>query len=169
MKAPSLPWMLTAVLAGAGLLCWIAPSSFLSAVSRPASHFVERGDLHRDRHYVTPAQLTASSESTEQLITPLHAVTHEGRSVSWEDLSRGRPVVFVFIKAGCPCSVQFQPFFTQVERAYRNRVQFVGVMDGSIATARHFVETNHVSYPILADSEHALIKSSRHPTVRTSR
>jgi peroxiredoxin len=107
-------------------------------------------------HYVTPAQLTAAAQLGEQRIT-LTGMTHEGRPFDWSRFAVGRPVVIVFIKQGCPCSVQFEPFFRRLEDAYSGAVRVLGIIDGDCATARRYVETAQVKHPVLADPERTLI------------
>ena len=63
----------------------------------------------------------------------------------------------VFIKDGCPSSVEFEPFFHRIACAYESRVQFVGVIDCSVEVARSSVTARHVPYPLLADPDRALI------------
>jgi peroxiredoxin len=88
-------------------------------------------------------------------------LAHDGRCRTWQELSGGHPVVVVFIKKGCPCNVEFEPFFHRLYQAYRASVHFVGVIDAGVETARQYAEDNHVPYLVLADSERALISRLR--------
>jgi len=88
-------------------------------------------------------------------------IAHDGRRRTWQELSGGDPVVVVFIKKGCPCSVEFEPFFHRLYRAYAESVRFVGVIDGGVETARRYAEDNHVPYLVLADPERVLISRFR--------
>jgi hypothetical protein len=65
--------------------------------------------------------------------------------------------VLVFIKKDCPCSVEFEPSFHRLERCYKGRVRFFGVIDGSVTDARHYAEANRVPYTVLADPDRAII------------
>jgi hypothetical protein len=48
---------------------------------------------------------------------PIPVLGHDGKRREWQDLAAARPVVAVFIKRGCPCSVEFEPFFHRLSRA----------------------------------------------------
>jgi peroxiredoxin len=94
---------------------------------------------------------------TNRPVAPFTAVAHDGQPVGWAELSAGRPLVLVFIKKGCPCSVEFEPFFHRVEKSYRDCVRFAGVIDGPADVARRYAQANQVPYPVLADAERQLI------------
>jgi hypothetical protein len=92
---------------------------------------------------------------------PITVVGHDGKRRNWKELAAARPVVMVFIKRGCPCSVEFEPFFHRLSRAYRGPVCFVGVIDGGVETARRYSEANRVPYLVLADPRRVLISNFR--------
>jgi peroxiredoxin len=97
------------------------------------------------RRYVTLTQLQESSA----LI---------GRPMAWTALSGGRPVLLVFIKNGCPCSVEFEPYFHRLHEAYGGTVRVFGVIDGDDSTAQQYAVTNSVPYPLIADPDERLIR-----------
>jgi peroxiredoxin len=101
--------------------------------------------------------LAASGTATGLSLASLAAVASDGRRLTWEEISGGRPVVFVFIKDGCPCSIRFEPFFHRIAHAFQDRVRFVGVIDGSADVARAYVAANKVPYLVLTDPDRALI------------
>jgi peroxiredoxin len=109
-----------------------------------------------DRHYVSPQQL-ADGHTTETRDAPLSGIDQHGVPRSWSDLSTGRSVALVFVKDGCPCSVEFEPYFHRLAAAYPEAVRFVTIINGDVRTARRFADENHVPYPVLADEAHALI------------
>jgi peroxiredoxin len=110
-----------------------------------------------DRHYVTLDQLAETSCAARRSMADLQAVAHDRGAVSFAELSGSQPVVLVFVKHGCPCSVEFQPVFNRLSRAFDGRVQVVGVIDGTVEVARMYALTNDVPYSILADAERAII------------
>jgi hypothetical protein len=114
-----------------------------------------------EKHYVTPQQLVASGAMSSQSLGPITALGHDGRRRGWKELAAGHPVVLVFIKKGCPCNVEFEPFFHRLYQAYRGSVRFVGVIDGGAETARRYAEANRVPYLVLADPERSLISRCR--------
>jgi peroxiredoxin len=115
-------------------------------------------DHTREKHFVTPRQLADSNAMVSRAADGLEATGHDGRRRRWADLSGGQPVVVVFIKDGCPCSAEFEPFFQRVAALYRGRVRFVGVIDAPVETARQYVAEQHVPYPVLADPDRRIIR-----------
>jgi hypothetical protein len=113
--------------------------------------------LPNEKHYVTSQQLTASGAMSAHALGPITAVAHDGLRREWSELAGDQPVVLVFIKKSCPCSVEFEPYFHRLYRAYRRSVRFVGVIDGGIETARQYAEANEVPYLVLADPGLGLI------------
>jgi peroxiredoxin len=104
-----------------------------------------------EKHYVTPRQLAAAGSMQGSRATSLSALSEDNVPVAWAELVDGQPLLIVFIKNGCPCSVEFEPFFHRLERAYRRAVRFVGLIDGEPDDARRYRTANAVPYPILAD------------------
>jgi peroxiredoxin len=109
------------------------------------------------KHYVTPTQLTASNGVVRRVVDDFAVTTTDGRRLDWSTLSDGRPVVVVFIKDGCPCSVEFEPYFHRLHDAYRGSTRFIGVIDGDASRARRYAEANSVPYAVVADPEQRLI------------
>lgn len=108
-------------------------------------------------HYVAPTQLAESNAATRRDCLGLAAEANDGSRVNWSELSRGRPVVLVFIKSGCPCNVEVESYLGRVERLYRDAVRFAGVIDGDVAVAREYVGKQQVEHPVLADPDLQLI------------
>jgi hypothetical protein len=127
----------------------------------------ERGDLHAreiipakpavEKHFVTPEQLVECGESAERRIEPFSAVAHDGERFTWPAPGGVRPLVLVFVKRGCPCSVEFEPLFHRLEEQYRGAASFVDVIDADADSARAYAVANRVPYRVLADPDRALI------------
>jgi peroxiredoxin len=98
---------------------------------------------------------------SNRAVAPFRAVAHDGRHLTWAELSGGRPLVLVFIKRDCPCSVEFEPFFHRLAAAYHDCVRFAGVIDAPEDVARRYAEANRVPYPVLADAGRRLIAQFR--------
>jgi peroxiredoxin len=148
-----LPAALVAVLlAGWAGIFWLAGrgSAGLPSSSRPRLH-------PSDKHFVTPQQLVASGALSEQSLGSMTVVGHDGKRREWKDLAPGRPLVVVFIKRGCPCSVEFEPFFHRLAGAWQESVRLIDVIDGDVETARRYAEVNRVPYLVLADPQRQVI------------
>lgn len=112
-------------------------------------------------HYVGPEQLAQTNSMLDLVVKDIEATSSDGRHVGWSEISAGLPVVMVFIKNGCPCSIEFEPYFHRVEEAYRGVVRFVGVIDADVASARRYAIEHHVPYPVLADADRKIIRRFR--------
>lgn len=114
-----------------------------------------------EKHKVT-AEMLRGAEARETLLAPMFRArasddaTHELA----EGLKRG-PVVLVFIKDGCPCSVSAEGYFNSLHAAYDGRVRFFGVIDGDRDAARAWAARNGVPFPILIDPDCALVRDFR--------
>jgi peroxiredoxin len=153
------PWLILAALA-----CAIAGWQSFSPSARPIAaegRGISPGPATgKDRvvHHVTPQQLLASNALAEVSATDLSAKGHDGAEHTWAGLGAGGPLVLVFVKEGCPCNADFEPFFRRVEQLYGDGVRFASVIDGNVETARAYAEGLQVPHPVLADPDRALIR-----------
>jgi hypothetical protein len=108
--------------------------------------------------YVSPGQLAASNTMVRRVVDDLVVTTADGRRLDWPALSEGAALVVIFVKGGCPCSVQFEPYFHRLFEAYGKRARFLAVIDGDPSTALRYAGENSVPYPVVADPEEALIR-----------
>ena len=155
-----LPWAILVASGLLGLSFWMSRSSPGNAGTAQGSPVasLDAGAKEAQTHYVTPGQIADSNEMVHGVIDGLEAVASDGRRLSWAEISGGHPVVLVFVKDGCPCSVEFEPFFQRVERLYRGAVRFAGVIDGDVEAARVYATEQHVPYPVLADEKRTIIR-----------
>jgi peroxiredoxin len=169
LNARYCPWL---ILGGVGvllLILWVAGMGAIGAAPAAPPGGMEKSayvasDHRREKHFVTPRQLADSNAMVSRVVDGLEATGHDGRRRRWAEISGGQPVVVVFIKDGCPCSAEFEPFFRRVAALYRDQVRFVGVIDASLKAARQYAAEQHVSYPILADPDRRIIRrlNARH-------
>jgi AhpC/TSA family len=124
-----------------------ATSSRRPDVSRPATN----------KHYVTPAQLVESGGLADRKVRSISAVARDETVFSWAGMSGARPLVLVFIRRGCPCSVEFEPFFHRLAGRYRDVAEFAGVIDAGADAALAYATANKTPYRVLADPDRAVI------------
>jgi peroxiredoxin len=108
-------------------------------------------------HPVTTAMTDNARAMSGRRVTTQSAIGSDGRTHAPQDEARGRPVVLVFIRDGCPCSESAEPYFQRLQAAYGERASFLGVIDGDLAMAREWATRHGTSYPILADFERVII------------
>jgi peroxiredoxin len=124
-----------------------ASSSRRQAVPDPATR----------KHYVTPAQLAESGALAGRKVQSFSAVARDGTVFTWSGMSRPRPLVLVFIRRGCPCNVEFEPFFHRLAGRYQDVADFAGVIDAGADAALAYATANKTPYRILADPDRAII------------
>jgi hypothetical protein len=149
-----IPAILTVAAAAAwAILLWLADHKRFTI---PAREIISAKPA-AEKHFVTPEQLVECGVLAQRRIEPFSAVAHDGARFAWPAAGVARPLVLVFIKRGCPCSVEFQPFFHRLEERYRDSADFVGVIDADADSARAYAAANRVPYRVLADPDRALI------------
>jgi peroxiredoxin len=153
------PWIF---LACAGVLAlaarWMVPTGREATADATREKRASTSSPAGQKHFVTPRQLLASNALANRSIGPVEGTGQDGVPRSWAELSEGRPVVLVFVKQGCPCNVEFEPFFRRVERLYRDQVRFAAVVDADVAGARAYADEMAVPYPVLADPDRSIIR-----------
>jgi peroxiredoxin len=110
-----------------------------------------------ERHFVTPNQLLECGAFADRGVEPFSAAAHDGVRFVWPGDGRPRPLVIVFIKRDCPCSVELEPFFHRLAERYRDAADFVGVIDADLDAARAYAAANKVPYHVLADPDRTII------------
>jgi hypothetical protein len=149
-----LPWILLTAVGGLLFTSWL-----LAPLPKANNSRVDNGPNHdREKHYVNPRQLADANEMVQRAGGDLSATAQNGRRMDWDELSGGLPVVLIFIKEGCPCSGEVEPFFLRVERLYANEARFAGLIDAGTKGAAHYATEHSVRHPVLADPEKMLIR-----------
>jgi hypothetical protein len=105
--------------------------------------------------------LTESGALATTSVPVITANTDRGEVFTWPVPGDPGPLLLVFIKKGCPCSVELEPIFHRLNRSYADVAHFAGVIDADVATARRFADANATPYPILADPERRIIHRFR--------
>lgn len=143
--------------AGAFLLARIRAESGHGPAPEPGPAPIVETPSHR----VTPEMLESSTRLAETQVPDLRADASDGASYELRALSASSPLVLVFIKGGCPCSMSAQPFFNELHAAYGRGARFLGVIHGDLELARGWSREQRVPFPILADPEMQIIRAFR--------
>lgn len=104
------------------------------------------------RHPVTQQMQSVADRQKLRPAPEIMGTDQTGAKVSLTSMRATKPVVVVFIKDGCPCSIESQPSFNRLAAAYQGLVEFVGVIDGGPAIARDYASVNEVRFPIVSDT-----------------
>jgi peroxiredoxin len=110
-----------------------------------------------EKHKVTPRMLATAQTREKRPAPPFRKVDAQGQTHSLAELLETGPIVLLFIKDGCPCSVSAEGYFNRMHASYGGHIRFFGVIDGDAAVARRWAEANGVPFPILPDPEHELV------------
>lgn len=86
-----------------------------------------------EKHYVSPRQLTAAGSLAERRV---------------ERFATDRPLALLFLKHGCPCNDDFEPFWQRLRGAYGDHLAFRAVTDEDGEAIRLF-EVENSGYLIL--------------------
>jgi peroxiredoxin len=150
-----LPWVLLSGVCGLLIACWM----HVAVPTKAGTSIADRAPNHEsEKHFVNPRQLADANEMVDRTVSELSATAQYGRHVNWSELSGGRPLVLIFIKEGCPCSGDVEPFFQRVEELYADEARFAGLIDGSKRAAAEYATEHSVGHPVLADPEKVLIR-----------
>jgi len=80
--------------------------------------------------------------------------THTLASLTKKD----KPVLFYFIGNTCPINAMAIPYFKQIEKAYKGKVNFVGVIDGDEEIYKDWNKEFKTSFTVLYDPDFEMIK-----------
>jgi len=111
-----------------------------------------------EKHVASPEMIRQAGERADRPAPPFSGTDGQGGAHDSRTMFGHRPVVLVFIKNGCPCSVSAQPFFDKIAKAFGDDTSFLGVIDGTSETARAWGEKYRVRIPILADPDVRIVR-----------
>jgi len=111
------------------------------------------------RHPVTEEMKKAAASLKRTPAPLLTAKDYLGNNYQIDILKQGYPTLLIFIKSGCPCSIDAQPIFNNIAAAYGPHARFIGIYDGDSTDAKAFAEFNKVTFPIITDEKNAWVKA----------
>jgi len=137
-----------AVMAGVIIL-----GSLVLAMNRPAPVIESNVPnlLNEPRHPVT-LKMTQDAQAVVGEPAPEIALKdQDGKDFKLSGVVHDSPVLVVMVKDGCPCSMEAQPFFNQLAKAYGSKAQFVGVTDAAKYNASKFHDDFNVPYTLVSE------------------
>jgi peroxiredoxin len=156
MNSRALMLILALAAIGAGIFGWTRYRTHGTKPAVPDTPLIISSG-EPERHKVTPAMLEAADSKANRQAPPIHMTSSDGTVCDLADMLKSGPVVLLFIKDGCPCSVSAETYFNAMHASYRGKIQFLGVIDGDAKTARRWGASNGVPFPIIPDPELALM------------
>jgi len=139
-----------ALVAGAAVLADLA--------QRP---IIEEGSIikFKEDHPVTPEMLEWSRNLRKE-VAPTFTVTDAfGEKVTLASPQGTKPQFIYFIQDGCPCSVEVEPLFQDLQKRYKDKIDFIGVIDKDRKVARQWHTDYRMRANIVPDEKMAIIQA----------
>ncbi len=136
--------------AGGGLLAYVA-----HAAPRGVPGLVESPAV---RHIVTRTMEEESAARTRKPAPVFGLASYDGKPVHLGG-ARERPTFVYFVKEGCPCSFDANPFYKDLAKAMAGDVEFVAVTDADAEGARRWSTELGVPYPVVSDPKAEVMKA----------
>ena len=115
--------------------------------------------LDEPRHPVTAPMWDEAEDVAGKKAPSFELNDSEGRPVRFGGVPPERPMVLVFTKDGCPCSIESQPYFNQLAKGFGERARFLGVIDAPAATAADYRSDFSVPYPMLSATDETVFRA----------
>lgn len=132
---------------------------WLMQISQPKSGPVVTPYSIPSRHPVTK-EMEAAAASLKRTPAPsFMLVDQDSNQIGLPDLKKGKPSVLFFIKDECPCSIEAQPIFSRLAKAFGGDAQFFGVIDADPSKAAAYAQANVVTFPVICDPKKGLATS----------
>jgi hypothetical protein len=147
MRLP--PLLLAALVAGCAP---VAPSSSSNADLERLG--IDAAEYARVRHSVTARMELEAKAQSSRLAPAFERADPYGKKVAVG--KEPMPQMVVFIKKGCPCSIDAQPLFNKLARRYDGKVEFVGVIDKE---AKDFSTQFRVAFPVVEEPSLGLMRA----------
>jgi peroxiredoxin len=117
--------------------------------------------IMESRHDVTD-DMRADSAQRELTPAPVFSRTdHKGQPITIGDPQAKRPQLVLFIKYGCPCSIDVEPIYHKLYDRYREKIDFVGVIDKPLVDARKWQDDLLTPFSLVPDPEKKIARAFR--------
>ena len=115
---------------------------------------IDAAEYGRVHHFVTDQMELESKAVANRVAPPFSRKDDYGAEVS---VGKGpRPQFVLFIKRGCPCSIDAQPLFSRLALKYKKDVEFVGVIDED---AKEFATQFKATFPVVNEPSLDLMRA----------
>lgn len=109
------------------------------------------------RHPVTDEMRKLAEQMAKTPVPNFSELDSKGQALRSDMLKEGKPAVLVFIKNECPCSVEAQPIFNSMAKAYGSDALFYGISDCDQRDADAYVEATKTNFPVICDTDSSTI------------
>lgn len=108
------------------------------------------------RHLVTPDMVRRTSAETQKPAPEFQTVGFDGTPVALGE-GRTKPQFVYFIMDGCPCSIEAEGLFHELNKHFKSQVDFVGVINTGKDKARQWSVDMLTPYPVVPDPDEKII------------
>lgn len=148
MRLHPLLFVLPALLSGCRPAAPTASASDLAALN------IDPAEFGRVKHFVT-ARMELESKAAANKVAP--AFTRKDPYGTEVSVGKGpRPQFVLFIKRGCPCSIDAQVLFSRLALKFKDSVEFVGIIDKD---GKEFATQFKASFPVVEEPSLGLMKA----------
>jgi peroxiredoxin len=128
----------------------------LYLTAKPASAPVAGIDFDQPEHPVTP-KMTEEANKMERQDAKAFARTAARGELVQVGGAHEKPQFVLFILDGCPCSIDAQPIFNAFAKHWKDKVEFVGVIDSEAKKARAWMSDYRPVFPVVSDPKKEII------------
>lgn len=112
----------------------------------------------KPNHVITPQMEVESAAMAHQVAFSGAYKDLSGRAVQVGGSSRAKPQYILFVKDGCPCSIDAQPIFNRLLKKFEGSVDVLHLTDADSAKATKYASMFKVTAPIVTDTKLAAMK-----------
>ncbi|HVT14368.1 MAG TPA: redoxin domain-containing protein [Fimbriimonadaceae bacterium] len=110
------------------------------------------------RHPVSRAMLLDAATFSEKVAPYFRLQDAHGIDVQIGGVGK-KPQFVYFILDGCPCSLDAQPLFNKMYQRYKDKVDFIGVIDKPKPNAIDYAGMTTMLCPIVSDPDLKIVKA----------
>ena len=143
------------VLVGGAAALSLRPASKIEPASSDLEKLgIDPAEFGRVHHDVTAQMELETKAQTNRLAPAFDRKDSYGHEVRVGALDR--PQFVLFIKKGCPCSFDAQPLMNKLARKFKDKVEFVGVIDKE---GQDFATQLQVAFPVIEEPSKGLMRA----------
>ncbi len=143
---------LTIAFAAGGGLLWYEST-------RPPDGSLGLSENESPRHPVTEQMLLDTAAQTSKSLPRFTLPTTDDLEYKIGQPNGKKAQLVYFVKDGCPCSFDAEPFFKELGRRFRNTVDFVCITNAVRAKAKDWAGRQAPPYAVAYDPDQKVIKA----------
>lgn len=86
-----------------------------------------------------------------------------GKAFTLAQATGGKPALIVFVKDGCPCSIEAEPVLQALAKHHGEHIRMIGIFDKGAKEAKAWMANNETKHLFLIDPSLATMKAYHSP------